>query len=269
MLSRTGYSALRMCGEPNPQTAWRLRRLALLLLGLLFAVPSVADQYDYTDRGDRSEGIRPRLVSGDNIELVSVRAAPVGGTPASVPERMRLSFYLPQQEPVYVTVRELDYRYYYWMDKVRPPEPWQPGKTNSFRWPTRDVLQWLYGRGLQPDELGAVVRLSGTGAPSAEEQVAPAVLSASDKPVAPQSYLFTFKTNVPARLDCKLYPAASRSAVWSKTFKDVRAGLPFTCRVPLRLLRRDDYRLVVDGYSLDTNAPVSEEVRFFHSPDLK
>lgn len=268
MLYRTGSSVLRRSGEPNPQTAGRLWCLGLFLLGLLFAVPSVADQYDYMDRGDRSEGIRPRLVSGDNIELISVRAAPVGSA-GSVPERMRLSFYLPQKEPVYVTVRELDYRYYYWMDKVRPPQPWQPGKTNSFRWPTRDVLQWLYGRGLQPSDLGAVVRLSGTGTPSAEEQVAPAVLSVSDQPVALQSYLFTFKTNVPARLDCTLYRAASRSAVWSKTFKDVRAGLPFTCQVPLSLLRRNDYRLVVDGYSLDTNAPVSEEVRFFHSPDLK
>jgi len=95
------------------------------------------------------------------------------------------------------------------------------------------------------------------------------MLSASDQPVALQSYLFTFKTNVPARLDCKLYRAASRSAVWSKTFKDVRAGLPFTCRVPLSLLTRGDYRLVVDGYSLDTNAPVSQEVRFFHGPDLR
>jgi hypothetical protein len=269
MPSRTGSLVVGMSSEPNPETARRPRRLGLFLLGLLFALPSLADQYDYMDRGDRSEGVRGKLVSGDNIELISVRAAPVGGSAGAVPERMRLSFYLPEKGPVHITVRELDYRYYYWMDKVRPPKPWQPGKTNSFRWPTGDVLLWLYDRGLRPDELGAVVRLSGTAAPSAEEQVAPAVLSASDLPVAPQSYLFTFKTNVPARLDCKLYPAASRSAVWFRNFKDVRAALPFTCQVPFSLLRRGDYRLVVDGYSLDTNAPVWEEVRFFHSPELK
>jgi hypothetical protein len=129
------------------------------------------------------------------------------------------------------------------------------------------VIQWLYDRGLQPAELGAVVRLGGSGAPSARERVAPAVLSGGDAPVAVDAVLFTFKTNLPARLTCKLYPSGGKAAVWSKTFRSVSAGRPFDCRVPADKLARGDYRLEVDGYSLDTNAPVWQEVRFYHSPD--
>jgi hypothetical protein len=182
---------------------------------------------------------------------------------------MRLSFFLPADEPVHVTVRELDYRYYYWLDKVRPPQSWRPGEANSFRWPTADVLRWLYGRGLKPSDLGVVVRLAGTGAPSARERVAPAVLSGDGAPVPVRYYLFTFKTNLPARLACRLYPSGKEEAVWSKTFRSVSAGRPFTCRVPVAGLAQRDYRLEVDGYSLDTNAALNQEVRFFHSPDLR
>lgn len=246
-----------------------LPALALLSLCLFATSPAFADQYSYQDRGDRREGIRARPVSGDDIELISVRAEPVGGTADSVPEYMQLSFFLPKDERVQVTVRELDYRHYYWMDGVRPSASWKPGNTNSFRWPTGDVLQWLQGRGLRSADLGVVVRLAGGGAPSARERVAPAVLSGEGAPVTVQSWLFTFKTNFPARLTCGLFPRGAEETVWSKTFKRVGAGRPFSCQVPAAELKRGDYRLEIDGWSLDNNDPVVQEVRFFHNPDLK
>jgi hypothetical protein len=242
----------------------------LLLVGLLFAIQALAvDKYDYMVRGDRYEGILAQPVSGDDIALISARAAPVGGFSGSVPKRMRLTFYLPEQEPVHVTVRELDNHHYYWMDKVLPPDPWRPRRTNSFHWPTRDVLQWLYGQGMKPDDLGAIVRLSETGAPSARERVAPALLSGDDRPVAVKSYLFTFKSNLPADLTCSLYADQGKNVLWSKDFHRVSAGRPFTCEVPLGALKEGDYRLEIDGKSLDKNAPVRQQVRFFHSPDLR
>jgi hypothetical protein len=182
---------------------------------------------------------------------------------------MRLTFYLPEQVAVQVTVRELDNRFYYWMDKVDPPKPWRPDRTNSFQWPSQDVLQWLYGRGLRPEDLGAIVRLGAGDTPSAREHVAPALLSGDGAPVAPQSYLFTFKSNLPARLTCSLYTDRGSEPVWSKDFHRVSAGRPFTCQVPLGGLKKGDYRLEVDGYSLDTSAPVRQQVRFFHSRDLR
>jgi len=265
-------------------TPWliRLRRLIqsggrrwgiwLLLIGLIPGFAAGADPYAYKPRGDRSEGILAQPVSGNDIVLISARAAPVGG-PAT-PERMRLSFYLPEQEAVQVTVRELDNRNYYWMDDVRPPKPWRAGRINSFVWPTRDVLLHLYRqqdeeKRLTTADLGALVRLSNTGPPSARERVAPAILSGDGRPVTPERYLFTFKSNLPARLTCALFPSSGQNVLWSKTFKRVSAGQPFTCQVPLRRLRRGDYRLELDGYSLDTNKPVRRQVRFFHDGDLK
>jgi len=244
----------------------------LILCLLLPPWPTLADQYDYQDRGDRNEGIRPRPVSGDDIALISARAAPVGGTSLRAPERIRLSFVLPRDTlpaAVEITVRELDYRHYYWMDRVRPPTPWRPGAANTFRWPTRDVLGWLYVRGLRIDELGALVRLAETAAPSAHERVAPAVLSGDDQPAPVQSYQFTFKTSLPAILTCKVYAADTRQAILSVVFKRVGVDRPFSCQVPVAGLSRGDYRLEIDGYSLETNAPVMQEVRFFHDPDLQ
>jgi hypothetical protein len=243
------------------------RHLLSLLLGLVSALPVLADQYDYANRGDRYEGTLAQPVSGDDIVLISARVAPVGGPAA--PARMRLTFYLPEREKVNVTVRELDNRFYYWMDKVDPPTPWRSKTTNSFQWPTQDVLQWLYGRGLTPADLGAVVRLAAGDTPSAREHVAPALLSGDDAQVAPRSYLFSFKSNLPARLTCALYPDRGVDPVWSKDFHRVSAGRPFTCRVPFGGLKKGNYRLEVDGYSLDTSAPIRQQVRFFHSPDLR
>jgi hypothetical protein len=241
----------------------------VLLLGLGMSLPLLADRYAYQDRGDRHEGIRPKPVSGDDIQIVSARAEPVGWPVGEAPEQMHLRFFLPADGPVHVTVRELDYRYYYWLDRVRPRQAWQGGQANAFSWPTGDVLLWLYDRGLEPADLGAVVRLTPTSYPTAEERVAPAVLAGDDRPVAVESYLFTFKTNMPARLSCHLYREGRRKPVWSKTFKRVSAGRPFTCPVPTDRLDRGSHRLVVDGYSLDTSAPVTQEVAFFHSPELR
>jgi hypothetical protein len=244
-------------------------RLGLSLLLLALTLPTLADQYDYQDRGDRREGIRAKPVSGDDIELISVRAEPLSLPAGSVPERMRLSFFLPANEPVNVTVRELDYRYYYWLDQVRPSAAWTPGETNNFLWPTEDVLQWLYQRGLQAADLGALVRLGDSVVPALRERVAPAVLAGGDGPVALEGYGFTFKVNLPARLSCVLYRAGEKDALWSKTFRSVSAGRPFTCRVPVAKLTEGDYHLEVDGYSLDTNAGIQQVVSFFYSPDLR
>lgn len=258
---------------PRRVPAKRLARLAPLLL-CLATLPAAlsADQYDYQDRGDRSEGIRPRPVSGDDIALISARAAPVGGPTGAPPERMRLSFILPPDaspERVRIAVRELDYRHYYWMDKVHGATPWRSGAANAFHWPTQEVLGWLFGRGLQPADLGAVVRLSGSDAPSPTERVAPALLSGDDAPVTVTDYLFTFKTNLPARLTCTLSAYEAAGTLWSKTFERVGAGRPFTCRVPVAGLAAGKYLLRVDGWSLATNEPVQQEVRFTHDPALQ
>jgi hypothetical protein len=257
---------------PSKSSSGPRIRIWVAVLCIFLVLPTLsafADQYSYRSRGDRHEGIRPKPVGGDDIELISVRAVPIASSADAAPDRMRLAFFLPEAEQVRITVRELDYEYFYWMDQVHPPQAWQVGETNSFDWPTQDVLAWLFERGLRPGDLGAVVRLSDDNGSSVLERVAPAILSADQALVSVESYLFTFKTSFPAFLTCSLRREGADAPLWTKTFKRVGAGRPFSCKVPIEKLGKGDHRLEVDGYSLDTNAPVWQEVRFYHSPDLR
>src|SRR5262245_59335074 len=96
--------------------------LLCLAFGVSVASPQVELQYQ--NRGNRNEGIRSMPVSGGDIELIS---AVVNYREASrqSPDLFRLKLYLQQQTQVYVIVREIDNKHGYWMDKVRPSQPWK------------------------------------------------------------------------------------------------------------------------------------------------
>ena len=85
----------------------RLGRVAIAAL-LLAALPLLA-QYEpalqYQNRGNRYEGLKPKPVSGYDIELLS--ALVDYREPSSTwPQTLRLKFYLPAAEPVFLTVRQ-------------------------------------------------------------------------------------------------------------------------------------------------------------------
>src|SRR5262245_42026180 len=153
----------------------RLRRLGSIAL-LLTALPLLA-QYDpalqYQKRGNRWEGLNPKPVKGYDIELLS--ALVDYREPSSAwPQTLRLKFYLPAAEPVFIMVRQPRPKTaYYWLNKVTPLTPWRPQAFNEFDWPTQPVLRNLTSE--TPDDLGAVVRLR-QEEPSKLEKVAPAAL---------------------------------------------------------------------------------------------
>src|ERR1017187_875945 len=101
---------------------WRLA--ALSSSGLLRAADLV-----YRDRGNRSEGIRPKPVGGAEVELISAMVD-LDEDPQVLPEVLRIRFFLPSLSQPFVTIRELNYRHFYWMDHLRPSSPWRPGFTN-------------------------------------------------------------------------------------------------------------------------------------------
>jgi hypothetical protein len=119
----------------------RLMMSVMFCLLVVWASSALGEMHlQYRNRGNRYEGVRPKPVSGYDIELISAR---VGYKEAGkqMPERLKVQVYLAQPSQVHLTVRELDYKYYYWMDKVQPAKPWQPGFDNVFDWPTREVIQ--------------------------------------------------------------------------------------------------------------------------------
>lgn len=243
----------------------------LLLLGL----PQVAaGQLEYGPRGDRSEGIKPQPIAAYDIELVSARADYTEEA-AELPSRLRFKFYLEEPADAYVTVRELDYRHFYWLDNVEPTAPWRAGFDNDFAWSTRDVLGSL--NQILMYDLGVVVRLDSPEARSTE-RIAPAIFYHSEVPATIEGYLFTFRTGGTAFVMCTIYGEPPSDVLFTRTIPRQPEGRPFTIRWD-STRRRDGttgapvapgwYSLVVSGYFLDTNDPFRHSIRFYHQPAVQ
>lgn len=239
--------------------------LALMLLTLplvLRADPNL----EYQNRGDRFEGVKPKPVAGYDIEVISV-LADYQEPATQLPDQLRVGFYLQSQAPVHLTVREQDYRLYYWLDKVTPAKAWQAKSANEYSWPTKPVLRELDQK-LNPYELGVLIRL-GRDTPAENEEIAPAILYHARPPEKINGYLFTMKTNGDARLSCKILRGKESAEVMTQTFRRLPGGRPFTVRWEAAGAQEGQYALVCNGYFLDTNQPLRQTVQFFHRPTVR
>ncbi len=246
----------------------RLGRMAFAAL-LLTALPLLA-QYDpklqYQDRGDRREGLKPKPVSGNDVELLSalVDYREEGGSGWS--PALHLRFVLPAAGPVSITVRQPRPKtLYYWLDEVVPRLPWRPRAVNEYTWPTEPVLQKLSAVTLE--DLGAVVRLSTAKGPSKQERVAPAALFQTQPPTAASGYRFTFKTNGTAYVTGKIYRGDQK--VFERQQNRETAGSPFTLSWPAQGQPDGEYRLVLSGFFDNTNDQLAQEVVFYHRASWK
>jgi hypothetical protein len=221
---------------------------------------------DYQNRGDRFEGIRPKPVSGYDIELISV-LVDYQEPATQLPDQLRVAFHLQGQTSVHVTVREQDYRLYYWLDKVKPEKGWQAKSVNEYIWPTGAVLRQLDQK-LNLYELGVLIRL-GRETPAKNEEIAPAILYHARPPDKINGYLFAMKTNGDARISCKIFRGKESAELMTQTFRRIPGGRPFTVRWDAGSAQEGQYALVCDGYFLDTNQSLEQSVRFFHKPTAK
>ena len=240
-----------------------------LLLGVLIGpLPLWADaDLDYQNRGDRFEGVKPKPVSGYDIEVISVLAD--YHEPAErLPDQLRVGFYLQRHTPVYLTIREQDYRLYYWLDRVKPAKEWQAKSVNEYTWSTGAVLRQLDQK-LNPYELGVLIRL-GRETPAENEEIAPAILYYHAQPPEKiNGYLFTMKTNGDARLSCKIFRGKEPTEIMTQVFRRIPGGRPFTVHWDAGSAQEGQYALVCNGYFLDTNQPLRQTVRFFHRPTAR
>ena len=236
-----------------------LQRSFLLLITCLlpFPVTTWADtQLKYQDRGSYHEGIKPKPVSGYDIELISVLADYREPT-TSLPETLTIQFYLPEPTEVHMTVRELDYRKFYWLDQVR----------SSASWSTKPVLQNLDPR-MNMYDLGVLARL-GQPTPASIEYIAPAILYHTAPPFTVNGYSFTLKPNGRALVKCAVYPKESDTELWSRTFRRRPAGQPFSVEWDASHALEGSYMFLVTGYFLDSNQPIHQTVHFYHKPTVK
>ena len=244
-----------------------LMRNFITLMLLILPLSLWADSsLDYQSRGDRFEGIRPKPVSGYDIELISV-LVDYREPATQLPDQLRIAFHSQSQPVVHVTVREQDYRLFYWLDKIKPTKQWQPNAVNEFMWPTGAVLRQLDQR-LNIYELGVLIRLK-KETPGSVEDVAPAILYHTKPPEKISGYLFTMKTNGDARLSCKVLRDGTAEPLMSQSFRRIPGGRPFTVRWDAADAQEAPHTLVCTGYFLDTNNRLDQTVRFLHKPTAR
>ena len=247
--------------------AFKLHATWFLLGMLIVPLPLWADaNLDYQNRGDRFEGVKPKPVSGYDIEVISV-LADYQEPATQLPDQLRVGFYLQNQTIAHLTVREQDYRLYYWLDKVTPAKGWQAKSINVFTWPTNAVLRQLDQK-LNPYELGVLIRL-GRETPAENEEIAPAMFYHAQPPEKITGYLFTMKANGDARLSCKVLRGNESAELMTQTFRRLPGGRPFTVRWDAAGAQEGPYAMVCSGYFLDTNQPLRQTVRFFHRPTVR
>jgi hypothetical protein len=239
--------------------------ITLILLFSFVFLASSQTTLEYKNRLDRWEGIKPKPVGGYDIELISF-LVDHREEKNVMPNRFRVKFYLHQLSNVYLTVREVDNKHYYWLDKVKPIKPWKIGFDNVFDWSTDDVIRHLNGLGM--DDLGVVVRLE-ESVPRIVEKVAPAILYSSKAPDFIMGYLFTLRSNGDMRATCSIYKEGDSNSLFRRHIRMQRGGRPFTIRWDSTDQTEGFYKLEVRGFFLDTNDHVEQIVSFYHQPSIK
>jgi hypothetical protein len=239
---------------------------AFVLLGISTYPASADEALRYGPRVNRHEGVRAKPVSGFGVELLSAIVA-VRDRPEDLGDYWRVRFFLPRRDDVHIVVRELDYKEYYWLDKVDPPRPWKQGYENVFSWPTADVVRPL---GLRISDMGVVARL-GQEEPGAVEKVAPAVFYQSRFPRNVSAYLFHFKVRETSQLNWAIYQMQGGTRVASGESWRQGGGRPFSVKwdVTSSSIQEGAYRLVLSGYVLSNNDRISQVVEFYHRPKIR
>lgn len=214
-----------------------------------------------TNDGDNYyEGIKSKPLSAYDIELVSALVN-YGETTSSLPEQFKIKYYLKSPANVYLTVQELDNKYFYWLDKTKSGKA---GFDNTFEWPTNKVIQYL---GINIYDLGIVARLN-RAEPGIREEVAPVIFYHLQSPANIKEYLFTFKTSGDAYLWYTIYKKWEEKPYSEIFSRKSRGGRPFTIRWSAGT-EEGFFDLVIKGYFLDTNYPIGQTVSFYHQPKVK
>lgn len=253
----------------NAQVTTCNRAASLVLVLAAFAPPVTAQSaasFTYQNRGRYSEGTRIEPSTGlAGLNLIAVLVA-YEEPHATLPPKFHAQFYLPNQEPVDLTIREIRPVYFYWLDKVKPDSAWRPGAQNRFEWPTATVIRSLtWGTApLTLEQLGVTVRV-GRLTPGDVEQVAPVVLYHSRPPASVDGYRFVFRPTSQMRLRFQVFKGDSSNLLGTQEFRSVLAEEPLQVTWKAQGWQDGWYRLAVSGYALSNNARVDKIVRFYHA----
>jgi hypothetical protein len=233
------------------------------VIAILFFAPtqlaSHQSQLKYQDRGGRYEGVKGTPVS-DRVDLISA-VVDYKEDLSEMPAQYKLKFYLKERSSAFITVREIDNRRNYWLDRV-DQKRWSVGFGNELQWPTNEVVGPL---GLQLYGLGALVQL-GTDEPLMEVRVAPSILYHTSAPQVVHGYLFTIKIGRRADVTCSFSRDEDNASVISTHTSEVPGQRPRTVSWDASTAREGWYRLKINVIYSNNGQEVNKVVRFYHRP---
>lgn len=235
--------------------------MILLLVPVLGAV--LQSDLKYQDRGNRYEGIKGTPVS-DRVELISAMVD-YNERINQMPDQFKLKFYLSQQTSVFVRVREIDNKYNYWMDRLRPASGWQQGFGNEFQWPTGEVLK---RKGIELDKLGAVAQL-GSDDPSLDMRIAPVILFHSQSPRSIDRYSFTFEISRKADVTCSFSKDEDNSPILSTQSFEQTGRRPRTVNWSASNAGEGWYRLKINVVYSNNGQEINQIIRFYHRRNVR
>lgn len=236
----------------------------LTLLAVPFLAGAFQSELKYQDRGDRHEGINKGSPVSDRAELISAMVK-YNEVLREIPEQYRLKFYLSQQVPVFVRVREMDNKYNYWMDKLKPRTGWHQGFDNDFQWSTDVVIK---RKAIKLSDLGVVAQLD-TDNPSLDMRVAPVILYESKAPRTVSGYSFTFKISRKADVTCSFSKDDANSPVLSTQSFKMFGQRPNTVNWKPTNAGEGWYRLTIKIVYGNNNGTVEQLVHFYHRPTTR
>lgn len=238
-----------------------LRNLLVTTVLGLVTLGMAGDDLSYRNRGDRYEGTKPKPIGGYEVELLGAVVEPL--PTAGFPDRAAISFFLEREESLHVLIREREPREYYRLDQVKPASPWRSRATNTFIWPSGEVLRPL---GLEPADLLFLVRL-GADRPRSRERVAPVLLEPAAGGRKIGGYRFTFRLQSTAKTRHAVYaPGSTEPLQPMPPYSRRAADAPFEIFWSAEGQAEGTYRLVLEGCFTADNVPLKQEVEIFHSP---
>ncbi len=198
------------------------RRAACLAALPLWNVPGRAQtgaELAYQRRGRYNEGLRGAPSTGVPLDLVAAMVD-YREPYTQLPPQFQALVFVPQAQPVYLTIREVEPEYYYWLDKAQPESGWQPGRVNRFQWSTGIVIRYLTQRDrpLRLSDLGAVARL-GSDVPTTPDVILPVAFYHSTPPAEALGYRFIFRPG------CRRAPYIHARGGWQRRAAGQAAGV--------------------------------------------
>lgn len=212
------------------------------------------------------EGTRGEASTGVPLDLIAAMVdyrEPYNRLPA----QFQALVYLPQPGGVYLTIREVEPDYYYWLDSAQPETGWQPGRMNRFQWPTQTVIRHLtYNyRPIALNDLGAVARLGSEDPKRDPDVVAPVALYHSRPPTEAAGYRFVFRPGSGVHLTFTLSAEGNGTPVAKpQDFPELGAHEAQAVMWKSGGWADGWYRIVVSGYQLSNSTRVDKAIRFYH-----